>query len=608
MGGRGAPGAGATHAAPSEHRAPRPGWPLVARALRAQRGGIALGVLAGLAWTAGKVAVPALVRGAIDHGIAGGSRVALVQWSLGIAAAGVVAAIFTGLRRYMAFREARRLELGLRDRMFAHIQRLHFGYHDRTQTGQLMSRANTDLGAVQNLVSLVPLTLSNLATVIAVTAIMLVDHVLLTLCALGSLPLINVLGRRFSERLFPAMRALQEESAQLASVVEESVAGARVVKGFGAEDVQRGRLAKEADDVYAVAMRAAAVRSRFAPAIDLLPGVGLLCVLGYGGHLVLAGSLTQGSFVMFFFYVLLLVNPLRMLGQLIAQAERAGAAADRVAAVLATEPAIVDPARPARLAGARPRGEVRFEGVRFRYGERGARLLDGFDLSLKAGETVALVGATGSGKSTIARLLPRYYDVEHGRVLLDGVDVREFALADLRRWIGIVFEDTFLFSDSVAGNIAFANPDASHEAIERAARLAGAHEFIAELPGGYDTLLGERGYSLSGGQRQRIALARAILCDPSVLILDDATSSVDPTKEQEIRAALAEVTRGRTTLVIAHRPATIALADRVVFLDGGRIVAEGTHADLLATSAAYRRVLAAGETRPTGAVGEVARA
>lgn len=582
--------------------ASRPGWRLIGRALWAQRGGIALGVAAGLAWTAGKVAVPALVRGAIDHGIAVKSSAALLQWSLWVAAAGVVAAVFTGLRRYLAFREARRLELRLRDRMFAHIQRLHFGYHDRTQTGQLMSRANTDLGAVQNLVSLVPLTLSNGVTVLAVSAIMLAIHPLLTLLALGSLPLINVLGRRFSERLFPTMRGLQEESAQLASVVEESVAGARVVKGFGAEAVQRARLAKEADDVYDVAMRAAFVRARYAPAIDLLPGIGLLCVLGYGGHLVLAGALSIGTLVMFNFYVLQLVNPLRMLGQVIAQAERAGAAADRVASVLSTEPAIVDPPRPTRLPGDKPRGDVRFEAVTFGYGERGPRLLDGFELSLRAGESVALVGATGSGKSTVARLLPRYYDVQGGRVLLDGTDVRQFALADLRRWIGIVFEDTFLFSDSVAGNIAFANPEASQEEVERAARLAGAHEFIEALPGGYDTLLGERGYSLSGGQRQRIALARAILSDPRVLILDDATSSVDPTKEQEIRAALAEVMRGRTTIVIAHRPATIALADRVVLLDGGRIVAEGTHAQLLASNEAYRRVLAAGEARPAGEV------
>jgi ATP-binding cassette subfamily B protein len=584
----------------------RPGWQLIGRELWQQRAGVALGVGSGLMWTVGKVSVPMLVRQAIDRGIRSGDAMAPLRWALLIAGAGAVAATFTGLRRYYAFREGRRAEAALRERLFAHIARLHFGFHDRVPTGELMSRCHADLLQVQNFITLIPLTISNFVIVVTVTAIMLSIHPLLTLLALGSLPFVNVLGKRFSQRLYPTVRGLQEQTAELASVVEESVAGVRVVKGFGAEQVQEKRLAREADDVYDMAMRAAGVRATFLPAVELVPSLGQIFVLGYGGHLVLDGALSLGTLVMFNFYVILLVSPLRMLGQIIAQAERAATAGDRAQQVLAVVPEVASPAAPLALpardvhhalSSARdvPRalGEVRFEGVSFAYGSRDRSLLHGFDLHVRAGESVALVGETGSGKSTVAKLIARFYDVNVGRVLLDGVDVRDLDLHTLRSEVGLVFEDTFLFSESIGANIAFAKPDAPRAEVERAARLAGAHEFIAALPDGYDTVVGERGYALSGGQRQRIAIARAILSDPRVLILDDATSAVDPEKEHEIRAAMGEVMRGRTTIVIAHRPVTIALADRVVLLGGGRVIAEGTHEALLASSAAYRRVLAA---------------
>jgi ATP-binding cassette, subfamily B, bacterial len=578
----------------------RPGWRLIREVVWSQRLGVALGVSAGLMWTAGKISVPMLVRQAIDHGIRGGTGQAPLRWALLIAAAGVVSATFTGLRRYMAFREGRRAEADLRVRMFAHVERLHFAFHDRVQAGELMSRSHADMLQIQNLITMIPLTLSNLVIVIAVTAIMLSIHPLLTVLALGSLPLVNVLGRKFGQRLYPTVRGLSEQTAELASVVEESVAGVRVIKGLGAEGVQQQRLEKEAGDVYEMAMRAATVRSVFLPAIELVPSLGQIFVLGYGGHLVLASELTIGTLVMFNFYVILLVNPLRMLGQIIATSERAATAADRVSQVLAAAPAIADPPDPRALPPRAPgRGEVRFEQVSFGYGGAvGPRVLADLDLVVPAGQSVALVGETGCGKSTAAKLVARFYDASAGRVLLDGVDVRELALRELRSQVGIVFEDTFLFSDTVAANIAFAQPDAGQAEIERAARLAGAHDFIAALPQGYDTPIGERGFSLSGGQRQRIAIARAILADPRVLILDDATSSVDPEKEHEIRAAMAEVMHGRTTIVIAHRPVTIALADRVVLLAGGRVAAEGTHDQLLAQSAAYRRVLAMAQEKP----------
>jgi len=408
---------------------------------------------------------------------------------------------------------------------------------------------------------------------------------------------ICVFAKRFGVRLHPAVMGIQRESAELASVVEETVSGVRVVKGFGAEGVQQHRFQSEADDVYDESMKATRVRAVFLPALDLLPNIGLILVLAYGGHQVLNGHLSLGALVAFNVYVVMLIWPLRMLGMILAQAQRAVASSQRVHEVLVAEPEIVDPpnavALPPSSSGA-PTGELRFERVTFGYAGGPPRpVLDGFDLVVRAGESVALVGPTGCGKTTAARLIPRFYDVDAGRIVLDGVDVRDVSLHELRHAIGLVFEDTFLFNDSVAANIAFSEPDAPRERIERAARLAGAHDFIAELPDGYATEIGERGFSLSGGQRQRIAIARAILADPRVLILDDATSSVDPTKEHEIRDALTEVMRGRTTIVIAHRPATIALADRVVLLDEGRIVDEGTHADLLLTSAHYRDVLAA---------------
>ncbi len=561
--------------------------------MRMQWRGLAFGVFVGLVWTAGKVTVPALIQAAINQGIQKGDQSATTRWALIIAGVGVVSALFTGLRRYWAFREARWAEAHLRDRLYAHLQRLHFSYHDENQTGQLMSRANSDLLQVQNFVVLIPLTISNAVTVLAVTIILFSQNPLLALFALGGLPLVNVLAKRFSTRLHPTMVGVQEETADLAGVVEETVSGVRVVKGFGAEHVQERRLGKEADEIYDVSLQGARIRATYWPALELLPNLGLVAVLGYGGHLVIEGQLSLGALVAFNVYVLLLIWPLRMLGMIVAQAQRASASAQRVHEVLSAAPTILDPSRPVGLPEGGD-GEVRFDQVRFAYAN-GHTVLDGFDLTIPAGQSVALVGATGSGKSTVAKLVPRFYDVSAGSVSIDGVDVREAPVRSVRRAVGLVFEDTFLFSDTIGANIAFADPDAPIAVIERAAKLAGAHDFITELPAGYGTEIGERGYSLSGGQRQRIAIARAILADPRVLILDDATSAVDPTKEHEIRDALGVVMRNRTTIVIAHRPATIALADRVVLIDGARVAADGTHEELLDTSPRYRQVLAAAE-------------
>jgi ATP-binding cassette, subfamily B, bacterial len=370
------------------------------------------------------------------------------------------------------------------------------------------------------------------------------------------------------------------------------VAGVRVIKGFGAEQVQADKLETEADDIRRVSLDAAKVRARYLPAIELLPSLGLIAVLGVGGYRVLNGDLTLGALVAFNFYVALLVWPLRTIGMTIAFAQRAAAALERVYEVIGTVPEILDPPEPSTLPTPTS-GAVTFRDVSFGYDATGEPVLRGFDVHIEPGTSVALVGATGSGKSTVARLLLRFYDVQAGAVLIDGVDVRDLPVAEVRGSVGVVFEDTLLFHDTVAANIAFAHPDAEAVTIQRAAELAGAHDFITALPAGYDTLLGERGFSLSGGQRQRIAIARAIVADPRILVLDDATSAVDPSKEHEIRSAMETVMHGRTTIVIAHRAGTIAIADTVVLLDDGRVVAQGAHRDLLATEERYREVLAA---------------
>ncbi|MSV57681.1 MAG: ATP-binding cassette domain-containing protein [Actinobacteria bacterium] len=575
----------------------RQGWRLLRLALSQQRGGLAIGVVVGLFWAVGKVSVPQLTKMGIDRGIEGSGN--LVFWAGLVVAAGVIAGLFTAMRRWYAFRESRWIETRLREQIFSHLLKLHVGYHDKMQTGQLMSRASSDLQQLQAFVVMIPITLSNFAMLIAVVALLIASQPMLALFALAPLPIVNVMASRFSRQIHPVVLAVQQEQAQLATVVEESVSGVRVIKGFGAEQVQARKLKTEADDIWNVSLVAAKIRSKFLPALDLLPSIGLIAVLGIGGHRVINGQMTVGDLVKFNAYITMLIWPLRNLAMTVALAQRASVALVRVDEVLSTPSLVIDPLSPTSLPVPmidRPVGEVIFDDTVFAY-EGASPIIDHFSVTIQPGQAIALVGATGSGKSTIVRLLTRFHDVQQGSIRLDGIDVRQLTLNDLRSAIGIVFEETFLFHDSVADNIAFSRPDATPEVIERAARLAGAHDFILELPHGYQTILGERGYSLSGGQRQRIAIARAIVSDPRVLVLDDATSAVDPSKEHEIREAMATVMKGRTTIVIAHRPGTIALADTVILLDGGRAIAVGTHEGLLANNERYRQVLAAWEVR-----------
>ena len=567
------------------------GWKLLRGLLRDQRRNLVIGGLIGMSWAAFKVAIPQVTKLAINDGIEKNGP--LLKWALIIAGLGVLTGILSGFRRYVAFRESRWAETLLRERLFGHVLDLNIGYHDKAQTGQLMSRASSDLMQIQGFIVMIPITMSNVIQIFAVAAILFITDPVLALVAMAPLPFVNLSARRFSSRIHKITLAVQAEQAQLANVVEESVSGVRVVKGFGAEQVQFDKLEKEADDIYAESMKAAKIRSNFMPAIDILPALGAVGVLGVGGHRVLSGQISIGDLVAFNVYLTLLVWPLRNVGMIIALGQRAASALVRIHEVLSTKSEITDPpmARELPSPNGKQLGAVKFDHVQFGY-DADRPVLKNFNLEIAAGESIAIVGATASGKSTVARLLLRFYDTNNGHVYLDGVDVRKLKLRELRQQIGVVFEDTVLFNDSVKSNISFARPNASQSGLEKAAKLAGAHDFILQLPNGYDTVIGERGFSLSGGQRQRIAIARAIISDPRVLVLDDATSAVDPSKEGEIRDAMRTVMSGRTTIVIAHRPGTIALASRVVFIDELTVAAIGKHEDLVATNARYREVLA----------------
>ncbi len=568
-----------------------PGWRYLGTISKRLRWTIAGAVVSGLAWQGAVILAPLLIRHAVDSGIVAASRSALWWSCVGLVALGAVEAVAGGSRHYFAIRNRALADANVRDSIFRRALDLDARYHDRVGAGELISRASNDAELVARLFDSIGHTIGYVLTVLAATVVLVVIDWPLALAVLAPLPLLSIGFGRYSKRYAERTKVNQEQLAELTSLAEETIAGIRVVKGIGAGSPLADRFRRKSDAVVQTALEVANVDAVFLPALEALPLIGLLVVLGYGTHRVLAGEITVGTFALFAFYLVLLISPLRTIGQRVSTVQRAVAAAHRVSDVLRAEPVVVE--SPA----ARPfpeRADVRFDGVRFSYGDE-RPILDGFTLEIPAGTSLALVGSTGSGKSTAAALLARFYDPSHGSVSIGGVDVRELRLDELRRGVGLVFEETFLFGDTVRGNVGFGSPDADHDAILRATRLAGASEFVEDLPEGYETVLGERGFSLSGGQRQRIAIARAILTDPQVLILDDATSAVDATKEHEIRAALAEVMAGRTTLVIAHRPATIALADRVAVVEAGRVVEQGGHAELLARSTRYRELLALAE-------------
>ncbi len=562
-------------------------WPFVRAIVRSQAHGVSGAVVSGLLWQTGAVGAPLVVKYAIDHGIVTHDHHALLIWLFVLLGVGLLEVCAGAFRHLYAIRNRSHSDARVRDALFAHALRLDAAYHDRVGPGELLSRASSDSQHIARMMDAIGHTIGYALTVVAVAVVMLTLDAELALVVLIPVPLISVGAWLYSRKYERGTRELQESWAQTSTLVEETVSGIRVVKGLGAGDALSARFRGRSSEIMDRALHLARLDAVFIPVLEMLPLLGIAAVLWLGGRRVGHG-LTIGSFVAFNAYVVMLVWPMRVLGQRVTTVQKALAASGRITEVLEAEPRLVEPRHPHELEA---NGDIRLDGVRF--GHEGDRhVLDGLDLHVAPGESLALVGATGSGKSTVAGLLARLYDPEEGRVLLDGHDLRDLRLADVRRAVALVFEETFLFSESVRENIRVGRPDANDEDVRRAAELAGATAFIEELPDGYETILGERGFSLSGGQRQRIAIARAIVADPAVLVLDDATSAVDATKEHEIRAALAEVMRGRTTLVIAHRPATIALADRVAVLEGGRIVEEGTHGELVARSPRYRALLA----------------
>jgi ATP-binding cassette subfamily B protein len=530
---------------------------------------------------------PLLERQIVD-GVIVERTSSLLPWLIALVAVAAGAFFAARLRRYRGGKVALEVQYDLRNEMQAHLQQMDFASLDRMPTGQLVARASSDTTLVQGLLMFIPMMSGNVLLMVLSLGVMLWLSPPLALVSLIIAPALLAISYRMRTRIFPATWDAQQREGEVIQIVDEAVNGVRVVKAFGQERRELERVTAASEDLYGSQMRAVRLTSRFQPLLQAIPALGQVAILAFGGWLALRGDISLGTFLAFTTYVGQLVAPTRQLAGLLAIGQQARAGVERIFQLLDLAPAIADAPDAVELPPVR--GEIDFDAVGFGYDGR-RRILDGFDLHVRAGERVAIVGPSGSGKTTATMLVSRFYEPDRGAVLVDGHDLRGVALHSLRSQIGVVFEESFLFSDSVRANIAYGRPGASEAEIEAAARVAQAHDFVIALPRGYDSVVGERGLTLSGGQRQRIALARAVLQDPRILILDDATSAVDARTEEQINEGLRTVMAGRTTLLVAHRRSTLHLADRVVVLDDGRVIDEGTHEELAERSAVYRGLL-----------------
>ena len=590
----------------------------IVRLLRGYGWLVFAGFAAALVQMALSLAIPRITQQIIDKALVGGDPRRLYVYGLSLAGIGAARFGVAVARRQVTGKGSLDIEYDLRNRLWRHLVSQPYAYFDGWPTGQLMSRAMSDVQNVRMFLGygLVFFT-ANLFTMVAVTVLLFVISPGLALVSLVFLPFLVVVTTRFSRRLHPVLRDVQQKIADVTAAAEENVVGSRIVKIFAREDEELEKFSARSMAVFEASVAAARLRALYIPLITFLPNAAVALLLWYGAREVIGGSLTIGALVAFYSYLMMLIFPAQTIGWLTGLAQRALASAERVYELLDSPLQMIEkpdavvwdcplmvgrrgqPATTATCEGEGPPGaaaacgDVRFEDVAFAYADR--TVLDGVSLDVPAGSAVALVGHTGCGKTTLTNLVPRFYDVSGGRVLVDGIDVRDYSLESLRAGIGVVNQDPFLFSASIAENIRLGRPDASGEDVRQAARRAQADRFITSLPEGYDTIIGERGLTLSGGQRQRIAIARALVLDPRILILDDAMSSVDVETELKIRAALQDVMKSRTTFIIAHRPSTIALAERVVVLDKGRVVESGAHADLLAGDTLYARMFGRAE-------------
>jgi ATP-binding cassette subfamily B protein len=562
--------------------------------LRGHRGGVVASLVLSCTAIVGTVSIPLLLGETVDA-IKSGERSHVLPFAAAIVGAGLVRIVFSIPRRLIAGRVSLGVEYDLRNRLYSHLQSLELGFFDRQQVGQLMSRATVDLQAIRFFLGYgLVFILQNLLTILLAACVMFYLQPSLAAITLAPVPLVIAAAARYGRLSRPALQEVQQRIAELTAEAEENISGIRIVKAFAREQHRYDRFQGRVGRVFDQSMYSTRLRAFYNPMISFLPNLGLAAVLLVGGRQVVNGSITLGEFASFNSYLLMLMFPMRMLGIALGMAQRAVASGNRVFEILDRAPEIEPPANPLPLpAGG---GKVRFDHVTLSYNGGEPALAD-VTLDVAPGETVAVVGPTGSGKTTMVAAIARLYDVSSGSVSIDGRDVRDLDPHELRRAVALVPDDGFLFSASVRENIAYARPEASLAEVELAARRAQIHDFIETLPEGYETLVGERGLTLSGGQRQRIAIARALITDPRVLILDDATASVDAATEREIKRALREVMEGRTTFVIAHRLSTITLADRIVVMERGRVTATGTHEELLEESPLYAEIVEKGLPR-----------